>query len=497
MPVLVRADRRTERLIVMALVVFVIIIRSVIFVFWEQAHFDSDQAVIGLMAKHLSEGRALPLFLYGQNYIFAVEAFMAAPVFLVAGASVAALKLPLLAINVLVGVLLIWLLERETGLAPRFAALAAVFFILPPPGTATALLEASGVNLEPFLYALLMWLTRRRPAWCGAIFAIGFLQREFVVYALLGLLVIGTLSGTLFSREGLRRLLVALTAAAAVWLLVAALKPYSSPAGPGTSMADIHAPSNNVRELMTRLCIAPGATGEGIRTLATVHWMRLFGLRVEPLYQFSIDSSVIQGLRGAWIVLAAAMLLASVRVIMSLVADRRVRREYYFCAYITLVGLFSAVAFVVARCGAVGPLRYALLSLLAAVGLAAWYLRVESNTHLRRAWMAAIIAWTVVAALPHARMWAEYLTHPPTGAKRVLIERLKARGVRYGVSDYWTAYYVSFLTNEQIIMKSADFPRIYEYDRQVEAHLNEAVRVSRTPCPGGETVLPGLYLCRP
>ncbi len=271
MPVLVRADRRTERLIVMALVVFVIIIRSVIFVFWEQAHFDSDQAVIGLMAKHLSEGRALPLFLYGQNYIFAVEAFMAAPVFLVAGASVAALKLPLLAINVLVGVLLIWLLERETGLAPRFAALAAVFFILPPPGTATALLEASGVNLEPFLYALLMWLTRRRPAWCGAIFAIGFLQREFVVYALLGLLVIGTLSGTLFSREGLRRLLVALTAAAAVWLLVAALKPYSSPAGPGTSMADIHAPSNNVRELMTRLCIAPGATGEGIRTLATVH----------------------------------------------------------------------------------------------------------------------------------------------------------------------------------------------------------------------------------
>jgi IS1 family transposase len=79
----------------------------------------------------------------------------------------------------------------------------------------------------------------------------------------------------------------------------------------------------------------------------------------------------------------------------------------------------------------------------------------------------------------------------------VLIERLKARGVRYGVSDYWTAYYVSFLTNEQIIMKSADFPRIYEYDRQVEAHLNEAVRVSRTPCPGGETVLPGLYLCRP
>ena len=46
--------------------------------------FDSDQAIFGLMAKHLSELRALPVFMYGQNYILGVEAWMAAPLFAVA-----------------------------------------------------------------------------------------------------------------------------------------------------------------------------------------------------------------------------------------------------------------------------------------------------------------------------------------------------------------------------------------------------------------------------
>ena len=63
----------------MTIVVLVILARSAIFVFWEQAHFDSDQAVYGLMAKHLSEGRAFPMFMYGSNYILAVESWLAAP----------------------------------------------------------------------------------------------------------------------------------------------------------------------------------------------------------------------------------------------------------------------------------------------------------------------------------------------------------------------------------------------------------------------------------
>ena len=160
------------------------------FSIWEQAGFDSDQAVIGLMAKHLSELRAFPVFMYGQTYILGVEAWMAAPVFRIAGPSVLALKLPLIVINIIVGVLLILLLEREVKLRPALGLVAALFFILPPPGTAATLVDASGGNLEPFLYVLLLWLTRRRPLAFGAILAFGFLHRSFTIYGLGAILLI-------------------------------------------------------------------------------------------------------------------------------------------------------------------------------------------------------------------------------------------------------------------------------------------------------------------
>ena len=76
------------------------IARSAVFVFWPAAHFDSDQAVTGLMAKHLAELRAFPVFWYGQTYMLGVEAWLAAPLMALAGATVTALKLPLLAMNV-------------------------------------------------------------------------------------------------------------------------------------------------------------------------------------------------------------------------------------------------------------------------------------------------------------------------------------------------------------------------------------------------------------
>ena len=65
--------------------------------------------------------RAVPLFMYGQSYILAVEAWMAAPLFLLAGPSIAALKLPLLAVNLATALLLVHLLERDGGLRPVYA----------------------------------------------------------------------------------------------------------------------------------------------------------------------------------------------------------------------------------------------------------------------------------------------------------------------------------------------------------------------------------------
>ncbi|MEW6364280.1 MAG: glycosyltransferase family 39 protein [Acidobacteriota bacterium] len=58
--------------------------------------FTSDEAIVGLMARHVLEGD-LPVFFWGQRYMGTIESFLAAGVFSIAGDSVLALKLvPLL-----------------------------------------------------------------------------------------------------------------------------------------------------------------------------------------------------------------------------------------------------------------------------------------------------------------------------------------------------------------------------------------------------------------
>ena len=73
-----RKQTRELRLAIAAAVVLVIL-RSVVPLWYEQFDFDADQAIVGLMAKHLSELRHFPLFFYGQNYMLGVQAWIAVP----------------------------------------------------------------------------------------------------------------------------------------------------------------------------------------------------------------------------------------------------------------------------------------------------------------------------------------------------------------------------------------------------------------------------------
>ncbi|MEE2637789.1 MAG: hypothetical protein VYE68_11225, partial [Acidobacteriota bacterium] len=59
-----RVSLKREHVWVLIVGVAVVTLRSAVFVFLD-AVFDSDQAIVGLMAKHLGDGRALPVFTYG------------------------------------------------------------------------------------------------------------------------------------------------------------------------------------------------------------------------------------------------------------------------------------------------------------------------------------------------------------------------------------------------------------------------------------------------
>src|SRR5689334_10985169 len=59
-----------------------------------KAHFvgDGDEALIGLMAKHITEGQ-FPVFTYGLPYMAATESYFIAPLYLIFGVSEAGMKI--------------------------------------------------------------------------------------------------------------------------------------------------------------------------------------------------------------------------------------------------------------------------------------------------------------------------------------------------------------------------------------------------------------------
>src|SRR4249920_2628563 len=60
---------------------------------------DGDECVLGLMAKHVAQGKEFPIFFYGQHYAFSpVETVVSAISFLIAGVGAVPLKVAGLAL---------------------------------------------------------------------------------------------------------------------------------------------------------------------------------------------------------------------------------------------------------------------------------------------------------------------------------------------------------------------------------------------------------------
>ena len=491
---------RREYTWVLLLIFLAILFRSTVFVFWERAHFDADQAITGLMAKHLAELRAFPVFWYGQSYMLAVESWITAPVFAVAGVSVPTLKLPLLVINFAVAWLLLRTFVGEVGLRPSVAAIPTLFFALPAAGTAARLVEANGGNVEPFLYVLLIWILRDRPAWCGFVVGLGFLQREFTLYGFAALLAVEALQGTLFTRTGIRKRLGTFRTAAEVWLVVFWLKEYSSGAGPGTTLGAVYQPHDNVTELLSRVCVDPRTAIGGFWRVATEHWPVLFGIQERPISDFGVVTNVTQGVWWSGIVLAAIAVIPLAGIGRTAWRQRSASvPATAFCGYLVATAVFSIAGYVIGKCGVINfyYTRYELLSVLGIAGLSAWFLRAQPSGWLRRAWLGLAVVWFVLTAVPHVRLLVEYVKHPPQDIRRFIIANLDAGGHRLAVSDYWIAYPITFLTNERIIVSSSDFMRVQEYERLVAEQRAGVVRISREPCERGRQILPRVWLCEP
>jgi hypothetical protein len=495
-PDIAPARWRRERGVTIAGVLLIVTARSAIFLVRPESYFDSDQAMVGLMAKHIAELRAFPLFMYGQNYLLVVEAWMAAPLFAIFGVSAIALKVPMLAMNVAIALLLLRGFEREVGLRPALAGVAALPFLLPSVALSATFMDSSGGTLEPLLWVLLLWMTRDRPLLCAVVLGVGVANREFTVYGFVALAAIACLDGRLFTTAGLLRFGRMLAVAAVVWLTVQGLSRLAPGSGPGTRGPVVTA-SGNLAQVAQRVCLSPIKAMGGVDGLLSIHWPAVLGTAPLPLADFSIESRVRQGVAGASVLPALFVILSIAGIVVRARSRASSAPQPRFAHYLVVVGLLSVAGYLFGRCGQVSlfVIRYELLSVLGLCGLAAWFLTARPARLLVTAWAIALALWTVIVVVPHGRLIAEYATDPPPPAKQQLIRALDAAGIRYGTADYWLAYYIVFMTNERMVFTATAVNRIILYNRIVEEHAAEAVTLSRRPCAGGALLIPGVYRC--
>src|ERR1041384_6333053 len=97
-----------------------------------QTHVTSDEAIIGLMAKHISEGRVFPFYFYGISYNAsgAWEAYLAVIPFWIFGVGVIALKIPTVLLSLVCLTLFYVMATRLYSI--RVATLASLIFALWP-----------------------------------------------------------------------------------------------------------------------------------------------------------------------------------------------------------------------------------------------------------------------------------------------------------------------------------------------------------------------------
>jgi hypothetical protein len=467
---------RNERFFVCGLAVALVLLRSIVPTLYEGFFFDSDQAIVGLMARHAAAFQRFPLFYYGLNYLLAVEAWIITPFFWIARSSVAIMRVPFVILNAGVAVWLVIGLASRLSLRPALAFVAALPFVMPTPAVGAHLLELAGSCVEPFVYVLLLWKLRERPLWFGALLAFAYLHREFTVFAVPALILAQAGCRAWSFRPFVRHASRIALGFAAVWLVVDDVRMHLS----GETLA-LQAAS-----LGNQVCLAPAELGSRIQALVTEAIPAQYGAIRVPINQFKLNTPVEAGSLAVGVALAATLLVAAARLLAGTRARDR-NDETRFGVYLAWIGAFTALAYPLScniALHAPPLLRYLLLTLLLPVGLCATFLRRESSRPLRAAVISVFVFWGAVNLLDTVVLVARSVSRPPTSEHRVLADYLVGQRIRYARAIYWDAYVVDFLSRERVIVSAVDVVRIPEYQRAVDEHDAAAVSLWRLPCEG-------------
>lgn len=468
---------RREFVVCGALTVVLIVLRSIVFTFYEETYFNSDQAIIGLMAKHVSEFRHFPLFYYGQNYLLAVQAWFLAPFFWLVPPSVASMRLPLVFLNIVAAVVLIRMLWRETNVRPGMAFIALLPFIIPPPFVAASLLDGNGCGAgELLLYVAGLWALRRRPLIFGAVLLVAYLHREFVLAVVPALFVVEVLDRTASPATTLRRWSQAALAFAAAWLVVDDLRFHLE----GASIA------LQAKQLFgNNLSYGLWALPERLLYVFTDAFPFLLGWGRYKLTHVGISVSARAGSTPAASLILVALGLMIARLLWN--RGKGWDRSASFPLFLLVAGLAMLFAYPLSAGVKIHtpPLvRYLHLALLVPTGIFALFMHLERRAGWRRAVAAAFALAATLNLVDTVSTLHAAQTRPLPGYHRQLATLLPLHGIRYARAGYWDSYVVDFLSREQVVVGSTGKVRIREYESAIHANRDRVAFISRVPCDG-------------
>jgi hypothetical protein len=406
---------------------------------------NSDQAVVGLMARHMLHGE-FPAFFWGQSYGGSQEAALAAALFGLLGSSVAALKLSVLLLAAIADVL-IWRVGRATVGEPG-ATLAALLFWLWPPGLLWLPAEPGGGHWAALVFGLagLLVLLRMRDgradgwAWTallGVLSGLGLWANPEAAYILLPAGIY--LAPRLVHRwRQLAALLLGAALGAAPWLAYNIQHGFASLSVPPQGI--IH---NSYVDHLHGFFYGLLPVTLGMRHSFTLTWL------APPLGQLGVA-------------------LALALFVIALVRSRpRIRPVLAVAVAFPFLFAVPTVSWYV------NTPRYALaLAAVAAILLGALVAR-------RTVWaVGLVIALGVTAVGVHGLVSdapTAYVPDAPLPANDAdLIALARSAGVHDAFADYWIAYRVSFETREQIIVSPTYLVRSIPYADQVRASVAPA-----------------------
>lgn len=427
---------------------------------------DSDEAIIGLMGRHILEQGARPVFFYGQQYMGAFEAYAAAAAFAIAGPSTHALKGVMVVLDLLMVcsfvVLGRTLVDRRAGL------LAGLYAALPPAFLAIYGLKARGGYVETVTIGNILLAGAAR---------VGTLDEARCRWAALGL---GILAGFGFWTHTLVALYF--PAVAIAWLMRTARSRWFVTLGLAAAGA-----------IVGGLPFWWQNVTSGFGSFGNVHWvgpataLRQLGGLLRDALPVVIGARGIWAFEESWPGLTALLASANVLFFAGAIAGApRSERPGDTRACIGLVWLTALVAtFVDAASGYGAETReprylfpiYSALALTFGVAVASWW-RVGDR---RRATAGACVL-LAGHALGIVRQDPTLMLGISAGARVArsnvhLIEVLEKLKIQSVYTDYWVSYRLVFESGERIRARPFGHvvvERIPEMSAAVDADPNPA-----------------------